>query len=316
MTASIPLSPLPRGRRHPRVRSQGGTQGPPDAFPAITGHGRRPIHRVDLRSHRVGERPKDRLLGCTAHARSPDPLAGRRAPSPRRRRAGGPRRRRGGEVKPPPSPSPRPAGGGRGQAVGQDPSSHPSLPWTRDPLRCQRRKGQAAMPASRSHPGCPGGREAPGPPAVSPSRRDPDPSARRGGGAVGALVPPSLGRPSPPIVATGWGGGRGDPVGRVHGAGSRPVSHAPPPDGRPSLRDGGPGEAEAPRRLEGVGGTRATRAPVRVPTAVAPPQGRWTHGRPGATGAFARDAQYRDAAASHPPRRGRVGPPVPPPAGR
>jgi len=215
---------------------------------------------------------------------------------------------------PPPAPAPRAGAGARPSDRIHPP--HPSLPWTRDPLRCQRRKGQAAMPASRSHPGCPGGREAPGPPAVNPSRRDPDPSARRGGGAVGALVPPSLGRPSPPIVATGWGGGRGDPVGRVHGAGSRPVSHAPPPDGRPSLRDGGPGEAEAPRRLEGVGGTRATRAPVRVPTAVAPPQGRWTHGRPGATGAFARDAQYRDAAASHPPRRGRVGPPVPPPAGR
>ena len=317
LTASIPLSPLPRGRRHPRVRSQGGTQGPPDAFPAITGHGRRPIHRVDLRSHRVGERPKDRLLGCTAHARSPDPLAGRRAPSPRRRRAGGPRRRRGGEGEPPPSRSPRPAGGGRGQAVGLDPSSPPLPPMDAGPFAVSKAQGagrHACLPVPSRMPRGPRGPRAP--------RREPFPSGprpvrppgrRRGRG-------PRLAFPRPTVPAhrgDGMGRGKGGPRREGPRRGeptreSRPASRRPPlPPGR-----GGRREAEAPRRLEGVGGTRATRAPVRVPMAVAPPQGRWTHGRPGATGAFARDAQYRDAAASHPPRRGRVGPPVPPPAGR
>ena len=263
LTASIPLSPLPRGRRHPRVRSQGGTQGPPDAFPAITGHGRRPIHRVDLRSHCVGERPKDRLLGCTAHARSPDPLAGRRAPSPRRRRAGGPRRRRGGEVKPPPSPSPRPAGGGRGQAVGQDPSSPPLPPMDAGPFAVSKAQGagrHACLPVPSRMPRGPRGPRAP--------RREPFPSGPRPvrppGRRRGRGPRPAFPRPTVPAHrGDGMGRGKGGPRWEGPRRGeptreSRPASRRPPlPPGR---RPGGGGGTPAPRRRRGNPGDPCPRS--------------------------------------------------------
>lgn len=259
MTASIPLSPLPRGRRHPRVRSQGGTQGPPDAFPAITGHGRRPIHRVDLRSHCVGERPKDRLLGCTAHARSPDPLAGRRAPSPRRRRAGGPRRRRGGEVKPPPSPSPRPAGGGRGQAVGQDPSSPPLPPMDAGPFAVSKAQGagrHACLPVPSRMPRGPRGPRAP--------RREPFPSGPRPvrppGRRRGRGPRPAFPRPTVPAHrGDGMGRGKGGPR-REGPRRGEPTRESRPASRRPPLPPGG---AAARGRRRHPGASKASGEPGR-----------------------------------------------------